>query len=340
MTESSELTAAQKNSERLLKMIVTTADGYQTHDAEKTEFRAVSNMAVVPGKQKEEHRSGIVPSSQLRCSDRLDMEAESTKSLSDYFKKMHMNSGISYREGKVDDGDCTLRTGGKVEEAHQMKMVCTHLDNSVKRYNINAREHLNSSPLDLERMTFLSQDNSSRSKMDSGHCNSTNQRGPLMDLTSCSATDEGYLIEQVQQTRAPLSDKEMTRLYEYHLPKRMSSLQSEGIHSLQSSQCSSIDAGCCTGSSSCVTPMDSPLCITDNISSISETSLRALGYPNPDDKSYSQTQHSKLIHQLADSSFLRKHHAGTDPSAAHEGCQRMTKMRETTGISPKVFNPL
>ncbi|XP_062862122.1 FERM and PDZ domain-containing protein 4 [Trichomycterus rosablanca] len=335
MTESSELAAAQKNPENLLKMFVATAEGYQTHDAEKTEFRSTDNVMAMPGNQKEELRSGILPSFQIRRSDHLDMEPETTetKSLSDYLKKMHVNSMISGRHGKVDDGDCRLRTGGKIEEAHQMKTVGTHVDNSLKRYNASAREHLHSSPLDLERMPFLSQDTSPRSKLDSGHSNSTNQRGPLMDLTSCSATDEEYLIEQVrqnQQTRAPLSDKEVTRLYEYHLPKRMSSLQSEGIHSLQSSQCSSIDAGCSTGSSSCVTPMDSPLCTTDNINSISESSLRGLGYTNSDDKGYSQGQHGKLIHQFADSSFLRKHHAGTDPGAAHEGCQRMTKMRETT----------
>ncbi|KAM9486775.1 FERM and PDZ domain-containing protein 4-like [Clarias gariepinus] len=350
MTESSELAAAQKLSDNPLRMFVATAEGYQTLDAEKTEFR----LRATSRNQDEELKSTAVASCQALHSDHLEMEPETmeTKSLSGYFNKMHMDAMMAKRQVKVDEGNCRLGIAGK-NESSQMKTVASNVEDVVGRYNsVNSREPLHIG-FDFKRTPFPFQEKNAQSQQilnckaeehvftKTPKCGSSNTiapgtlRGSLIDLNTRSAAEEAYTNEQTtqeQQSKAPLSEKEVTRLYEYHLPKRMSSLQSEGIHSLQSSQCSSIDAGCSTGSSSCVTPMDSPLCTAENIHLIGESSLKGLGYPTMEEKGYSQSPHRKLIHQTLDPAFLRKHHAtaGTDSSLGREGCQRVAKIRETT----------
>ncbi|XP_036431379.1 FERM and PDZ domain-containing protein 4 isoform X1 [Colossoma macropomum] len=352
MTESSELATAQKLSENPLKMFVATAEGYQTLSEEKTEFRLTACDARAISRSKEdEHQSTGIPPSQTLRSDHLEMEPETmeTKSLTEYFNKMHMDAVMGKRQGKVDDGTCGV---GENEPRH-MKTA----EDIVGRFNnFNAfpfqdsrqqildnkpKDHIYSELIGDGSMSCANLTPKKSNKIESGDSSTINPgkpRAPGMDPNARSPAEEAYLIEQAaneqQQMKASPAEKEVTRLYEYHLTKRMSSLQSEGIHSLQSSQCSSIDAGCSTGSSSCVTPMDSPLCTAENVHLLSESSLKGLGFPSTDEKVYSQSPHSKLIHQNVDPTFLRKHHtppAAEPPSGAgREGCQRMPKIRETT----------
>lgn len=140
--------------------------------------------------------------------------------------------------------------------------------------------------------------------------------------------------QQQQQMKIPASEQDVTRLYEYHVSKRMSSIQSEGVHSLQSSQCSSIDAGCSTGSSSCATPMDSPLCATDNMHVLTESSLKGLSYVTADEKAYGPPGQGKVSHPM-DATLLRKIHAATSAepgfTITRDGSHRMPKIKETTG---------
>lgn len=335
MTETSELAAAQKLSDNAMKIFVATAEGFQTLDAEKTEFR----LKAMSRNQEEELKA--------LHSDHLEMEPETmeNKSLADYFNKMHMDAMVGKKQGKIDEGDSRLGSASK-NESSQIKTVCSNMEDAVGRYNnINSREPLQTR-FDPHRTPFSFQDKNSRSQQiltckaeehiysktskcgSSGTLSPSNLRGSPMDINTHASAEETYFIEQVphdQQSKVPPSD--------YHLPKRMSSLQSEGIHSLQSSQCSSIDAGCSTGSSSCVTPMDSPLCTAENIHLITELSLKGLAYPTAEEKGYSQSPHRKLVHQTLDQTFLRKHHAasGTESSVGREGCQRVAKIRETTG---------
>ncbi|KAI4898783.1 hypothetical protein NFI96_006423 [Prochilodus magdalenae] len=358
MTESSELAAAQKLSENTLKMFVATAEGYQTLSEEKTEFRLTACEARATSRSKEdEHQSTSVPPSQTIRSSHLEMEPETmeTKSLTEYFNKIHMDAVMGKRQGKVDDGNC------RVAENEPRHMKTT--EDVVGRYNNynvfpcqdSRQQVLGNKPKELIYSELISVGSIScanltpkkSNKVESGDSSLITlgkPRAPTMDLNARPPAEEAYLIEQAaneqQQMKASPAEKEVTRLYEYHLAKRMSSLQSEGIHSLQSSQCSSIDAGCSTGSSSCVTPMDSPLCTAENIHLLSESSLKGLGYPSTDEKGYSQSPHSKLIHQNVDPTFLRKHHTSpaTEPTsgAGREGCQRMPKIRETTAKKQRV----
>ena len=134
------------------------------------------------------------------------------------------------------------------------------------------------------------------------------------------------------------SEQDVTRMYEYHLAKRMSSMQSEGTNSLQSSQCSSIDAGCSTGSSSCVTPMDSPLCAAESVNLLADSqSLKGLGYVTAEEKAYGPPAVLWKAGHPVDPTLLRKIHAATSAEPgfgpAREGSHRMPKIKETTGTT-------
>uniref|UniRef100_A0A672Q6D5 FERM and PDZ domain containing 4 n=1 Tax=Sinocyclocheilus grahami TaxID=75366 RepID=A0A672Q6D5_SINGR len=336
MTESSELAAAQKLSENSLKMLVATAEGYQTLAEEETEFRLVPCEVRA---SLDDSQSAAVAT--LR-SDHFEMEPETmeTKSLTDYFNKMHRDVMMGMSQGKIKEQDGGMKVCAQAE-ARQMNI--TESEDLVGMYNnFNGRDSQRSGPFDLERMSYAFQESNQRLHMilnnkseehiysevvgDGGplHADRVTQKVSLkdsIDLNTSSPAKKQYMIERArnehQQRKVASSEQEVTRLYEYHLSKRMSSLQSEGIHSLQSSQCSSIDAGSSTGSSSCVTPMDSPLCMVDSVHLHGESSLKGLGYPN----------------QNVDETFLRKPHGQAGQESGREGCQRLPKIRETTGTA-------
>lgn len=331
MTESSELAAAQKLSENSLKMFVATAEGYQTLAEEETEFRLAPSLD-------DPQSSGVV---NLR-SDHFEMEPETmeTKSLTEYFSKMHRDVMRGMAQGKIEEQDSGMKSSAEAE-ARQLNIA--ESEDLVAMYsNFNGRDSQCSAPFDMERMSYAFQESNQRLHMilnnkseehiysevagDSAplHADRVAQKVSMedsIDLNTSSPAKEQYLIDRArsehQQSKGASSEQEVTRLYEYHLSKRMSSLQSEGIHSLQSSQCSSIDAGCSTGSSSCVTPMDSPLCAVDSVHLHAESSMKGLGYTN----------------QNVDGTFLRKHHGQASTESGREGCQRLPKIRETTGTA-------
>ncbi|XP_030642442.1 FERM and PDZ domain-containing protein 4 [Chanos chanos] len=392
MTENSELAANQKVSESSLRMFVATAEGYQTLTEEKTEFRLTQRETGVALKvqhcstsrlQDEDSQSLAVPSSQTFHSDKVEMEPDTmeTKSLSDYFSKLHMGSVMSSCRSQGQQGEADVKTSSAVEHSESRLMKSANEEDLVGKYNsFNARDPRHLNQFDLERMSFPFHDKAQRwsqfpenkmlghmssevstdctmlhadrrvqkgEKMDPDETGSVvlgKPRGPLTSESNArSPVKESFMTEQaglanneLQQGKGTVADHEVTRVYEYHLTKRMSSLQSEGIHSLQSSQCSSIDAGCSTGSSSCVTPMDSPLCTAENSHLLSESSLKGLGYGGAEEKAYGQGMHGKVHNQSPEPSFLRKLHIGTgseSPSGImREGSQRMPKIRETTGM--------
>uniref|UniRef100_A0A673JYJ7 FERM and PDZ domain-containing protein 4-like n=1 Tax=Sinocyclocheilus rhinocerous TaxID=307959 RepID=A0A673JYJ7_9TELE len=320
MTESSELAAAQKLSENSLKMLVATAEGYQTLAEEETEFRLVP--CEVRASLDDSQSAAVVN----LCSDHFEMEPETmeTKSLTDYFNKMHRDMMMGMPQGKIEEQDGGMKSSAQVE-ARQMNI--TESEDLVGMYNnFNGRDSQRSGPFDLERMSYAFQESNQRLHMilnnkSEEHIYSevVGDGGPLHAdrVTQKVSLKDSIDLNTSSPSKAASSEQEMTRLYEYHLSKRMSSLQSEGIHSLQSSQCSSIDAGCSTGSSSCVTPMDSPLCTVDSVHLHGESSLKGLGYPN----------------QNVDGTFLRKHHGQAGQESGREGCQRLPKIRETTGTA-------
>ncbi|XP_078416062.1 FERM and PDZ domain-containing protein 4-like isoform X3 [Cetorhinus maximus] len=172
----------------------------------------------------------------------------------------------------------------------------------------------------------------------------------LSDTTYMSSTkhltdsEDTELFPDDHSSELPEAEQSVTRLCEYHMTKRMSSLQSEGHYSLQSSQCSSVDAACSTGSSTCATPVDSPLCTTDIKHILSETSLKGLGYISEDQRTLLLQSHGtsyKDLHPQAEAMCHRRTAHNTHaPSNAEpifgtirDGCHRVPKIKETTGTS-------
>ncbi|XP_048397133.1 FERM and PDZ domain-containing protein 4 isoform X1 [Stegostoma tigrinum] len=169
----------------------------------------------------------------------------------------------------------------------------------------------------------------------------------LSDTTYMSSTkhltdsEDTELFPDDQSSELPEAEQSVTRLCEYHMTKRMSSLQSEGHYSLQSSQCSSVDAACSTGSSTCATPVDSPLCTSDIKHILSESSLKGLGYISEDQRTLLLQSHGtsyKDLHPQAEALCHRRTAHNTHaPSNAEplfgtirDGCHRVPKIKETT----------
>ncbi|XP_062312700.1 FERM and PDZ domain-containing protein 4 isoform X3 [Osmerus eperlanus] len=380
MTESSELAAAHKLSESHLRMYVATVEGYQTLTEEKTEFPVTPcEGGAALETQDDEARSSAGSSSQILHPDGGEMEPETmeTKSLTDYFSKMHVGSVMSRQPGKMREeesrsqGDVADKCHANTQEPNREELP--HLVGKLNAFTVRDSQYMNQ--LDLGRTPFRErhqkwQQRSPGNKMAdnlSPDCVSDSQashadgaamkgdqqdsdersqqfdarlRSPAKDPQSAEDANLQQRNEQQQLSRMSATEQDVTRQYEYHLAKRMSSLQSEGIHSLQSSQCSSIDAGCSTGSSSCVTPMDSPLCTGENLHLLSETSLKGLGYVSGEEKAYGpqgQGLQGRVSHANMDPTLLRKIHAATSAEpgfgTARDGCHRMPKIKETTACT-------
>uniref|UniRef100_A0A668AF28 FERM and PDZ domain containing 4 n=1 Tax=Myripristis murdjan TaxID=586833 RepID=A0A668AF28_9TELE len=377
MTESSELATAQRHSENHLRMHAAMTEGYHAVNEEKTEFIATSEGGVgalqyhTQEPQEEEAKSSAVSSSsQILHPDGGEMEPETmeTKSLTDYFSKMHMGSVMSRQTGKQKESENRIQ-GESCESSDRFHLNSQELNKEepphlVGKYNaFTVRDSHYMNQLDLGRTHFRErhqkwqrvpgnkmaenlspecvsdsqashadrlaikgdkQDSDERSQQLNVHLRSPS-KGPI------TAEDAG---SEQPQIKIPASEQDVTRLYEYHLSKRMSSIQSEGIHSLQSSQCSSIDAGCSTGSSSCVTPMDSPLCAAENMHVLSDSSLKGLNYIPTEEKPYWPQGQGKAGHPI-DPTLLRKIHAATSAESGfgttRDGSHRMPKIKETTG---------
>lgn len=303
----------------------------------------------------------------------MEPETMEIKSVSEYFTKMHIGSVMSRQRGKrrepetrtqrdtcdsLDRSHTASQDSAKDEPTHlvgkyntftvrdsyymnQLDLGRTHFKDRPQKWQQRAPvnrmeesllpESVNESQAShADRLTVKAekQDSDERSQQRNAHL-----RSPSKGLLAADGADTSQENEQ-QQIKIPPSEQDVARLYEYHVSKRMSSIQSEGVHSLQSSQCSSIDAGCSTGSSSCVTPMDSPLCATDNMHVLSESSLKGLSCVSNDEKAYGLTGQGKAGHPI-DPTLLRKIHAATSAEpglgVTRDGSHRMPKIKETTG---------
>lgn len=373
MTESSELATAQRHSENHLRMHVAMTEGYHAVNEDKTEVTATSDggaaaMQYNTQEHQEEEAKSAVASSQIFHSDGGEMEPETMeiKSVSEYFTKMHMGSVMGRQRGKQGSQGNTCESSdrshvmphdsAKEEPPHlvgkynaftvrdsyymnQLDLGRTHLKDRHQKWQQRApgnkmAENLppecanDSQASHADRLTVKGEKQDSDEK--SQHLN---LRSPSKGSVSAKG-DAASQDNHQQQIKIPPSEQDLARLYEYHVSKRMSSIQSEGVHSLQSSQCSSIDAGCSTGSSSCVTPMDSPLCATDNMHVLSESSLKGLSYVTAEERASGPTGQGKVGHPM-DPTLLRKIHAATSAepgfTITRDGSHRMPKIKETTG---------
>ncbi|XP_062287252.1 FERM and PDZ domain-containing protein 4 [Scomber scombrus] len=321
--------------------------------------------------QEEEAKSSAVASSQIFHSDGGEMEPETMeiKSVSEYFTKMHMGSVMSRQRGKQREAESKIQrdTCESSDRAHvtskdSAKEEAPHLVGKYNAFTVRDSYYMNQ--LDLGRTHFKDRHQKWQQRVpgnkmaenlapecvnesQASHAERLTVKGEKQDsdersqplnahLRSLSKGDVSSQDNEQQQIKIPASEQDVARLYEYHASKRMSSVQSEGVHSLQSSQCSSIDAGCSTGSSSCVTPMDSPLCATDNMHVLSESSLKGLSYVTTEEKAYGSPGQGKASHPM-DPTLLRKIHAATSAEPGfritRDSSHRMPKIKETTACT-------
>ncbi|KAB0344711.1 hypothetical protein FD754_021637 [Muntiacus muntjak] len=146
--------------------------------------------------------------------------------------------------------------------------------------------------------------------------------------------------------KLPEAEEGVGRLCDYHLAKRMSSLQSEGHFSLQSSQGSSVDAGCGTGSSSstCATPVESPLCPSLGKHLMAEASGKGVTYLPSEERAPGLPNHGatfKELHPQTEGMCPRMtvpalHTAiNAEPlfGTLRDGCHRLPKIKETTALT-------
>ncbi|XP_027530973.1 FERM and PDZ domain-containing protein 4 isoform X2 [Neopelma chrysocephalum] len=403
MTESSELAAAQKQSENTARMFLTTSEGYQPLVEEQTEFPIAKNQAGGPGMkpsqplaghQAAELQSKVVPSKQILHSDNMEMEPETmeTKSVTDYFSKLHMGSLVysctSKRKNKMTDSEVKAPSDGSatVKKQQGNKKAETDEDLKAKFGTLSARDSQRLSTFNVERTAFRQRwyaaDDGAADKPSPETVNGkTFPRVPVIgkaetdckdevdpevdqDDTSGLSQGENFLSDMTPVSSAkdlndaedtdlsaddhpsklPEAEQSVARLCEYHLAKRMSSLQSEGHFSLQSSQCSSVDAGCSTGSSTCATPVESPLCTSDVKHIISDPSMKGIAYVPADERAAIVPNHGttyKDLHQQPEAVCHRMtvpvvHSAiNAEPlfGTLREGCHRIPKIKETTAFT-------
>ncbi|XP_055360869.1 FERM and PDZ domain-containing protein 4 isoform X4 [Betta splendens] len=308
----------------------------------------------------------------------MEPETMEIKSVSEFFTKLHMGSVMNRQRGKQKEAEgksqgdaCESSDRSQVIAQDTTKEDPPHLVGKYNAFTVRDSYYMNQ--LDLGRTHYKDrhqkwQQRAAGNKMaenlsaecvnesQASHADRLTLKGEKKDSDERSQQlnaqfrspskapipaegDAASQDNEQPQMKIPQSEHDVTRLYDYHVSKRMSSIQSEGVHSLQSSQCSSIDAGCSTGSSSCVTPMDSPLCATDNMHVLSESSLRGLGYVTAEEKSYGAPGQAKAAHPM-DPTLLRKIHAATSAEPGftipRDGSHRMPKIKETTGKTKHV----
>ncbi|KAM8821564.1 FERM and PDZ domain-containing protein 4 [Eudromia elegans] len=404
MTESSELAAAQKQSENTARMFLATSEGYQPLVEEQTEFSIAKTQAGGPGmkssqplsgRQAAELQSKVVPSKQILHSDNMEMEPETmeTKSVTDYFSKLHMGSLVysctSKRKNKMTDGEVKAPSDGNatVKKQQGTKKAETDEDLKIKFGTLSARDTQRISTFNVERTAFrqrwyaAAEDGAAEKPSPEAVNGKTFPRVPVLgktetdckdvvdpevdqddtsglsqgetflsDMTPVSSakdlndTEDTDLSADDHPSKLPEAEQSVARLCEYHLAKRMSSLQSEGHFSLQSSQCSSVDAGCSTGSSTCATPVESPLCTSEVKHIISDPSVKGIAYIPADERAAILPNHGttyKDLHQQPEGVCHRMtvpvvHSAiNAEPlfGTLREGCHRIPKIKETTAFT-------
>ncbi|KAK1347059.1 hypothetical protein QTO34_000922 [Cnephaeus nilssonii] len=407
MTESSELATAQKQSETLSRMFLATPDGYHALAEEQTEFSTSTStstskapaggalppkpphaLAARPGA---DLPSKVVPSKQILHSDHMEMEPETmeTKSVTDYFSKLHLGS-VAYsctskRKSKAPDGEGKAAANGANGTAPGKKQPGAKAaeaeeDPKGKFGTVSARDGQRLGPFNLERTAFRK--DSQRWRIGGGH--GIFPRAPGLGTREAEGKDEGaprgeaaaevsglgqrdhFLtdvtcvssakdLDNPEDAAPPAGDRpaqlagadeSVAHLCDYHLAKRMSSLQSEGHFSLQSSQGSSVDAGCGTGSSgsACATPVESPLCASAGKHLLPETAgkggpyapseERATGLPShgaPFKESHPQTE--GVCPRMTVPALHTAINAEPLFGTLRDGCHRLPKIKETTALT-------
>ncbi|XP_048348759.1 FERM and PDZ domain-containing protein 4 isoform X3 [Sphaerodactylus townsendi] len=404
MTESSELATAQKLNENATRVFLSTNESYQPLVEPQAEFSITKNQAGGLMKSSQpsanqkvtELQSKVVPSKQILHSDNMEMEPETmeTKSVTEYFSKLHMGSVVysctTKRKNKVTDGEAKATPDGNAVVKKQQGTKKTETDDQKgKMGTLSLREGQRISTFNVERTAFHRDGQRWYSASDEGAVEKPNSEtvngktvprasslgkiemdckdetdhdgilghGPEENFISDVPTVSSHtdlnnsenidLLTDDHSSKLPEAEQSVTRLCEYHLAKRMSSLQSEGHFSLQSSQCSSVDGGCSTGSSTCGTLAESPLCNSDAQHIMPDVMVKGMSYIPADERAAMLPSHGATYKEHVQSETVCHRMAvpvmhstvnSADPlfGTLRDGCHRIPKIKETTAFTEPV----
>uniref|UniRef100_A0A665U7Z1 FERM and PDZ domain containing 4 n=1 Tax=Echeneis naucrates TaxID=173247 RepID=A0A665U7Z1_ECHNA len=369
MTEISELVATHRLSESHMRLLVATREGYQPLLEEKTEFPvSPSAGGTVQKKPLSPTQHLQPPAVPPRRSPQLDTASSGPDSL-EVRPQMNLSSTLQRPCSTTPGGKHHRKSAdssGKyntfsTREGHRSEVSITrsHFDldrtsfcergQSQGRQNSFLVENsageglrVNSLPHDNHRIPRPASATSDR-MLDVVNCGPDNGAGTVEQdehlvvasllspakKSRSGGSDQG---SDIQSDHQPISRQQsVARLCEYHLAKRISSLQGEAHSSLQGSLCSSLDAGASTNSSACATPTDSPLgpgaaeskhhhLQRHPLSSSSSSLLRVLNYeenkPGTPHSVPGPSTQGKDLHPHADPALLRKMLPNIHPPAA------------------------
>lgn len=357
-TNSSEMTEISELASH--RLLVATREGYQPLLEEKTEFPvSPSTGGGVPQTKPARHLHP--PAVPPRRSPFLDapghgfdsFEGRPTSHMSATLQrpcsttpggKHHQKSANSgkYNTFSTRDGF----RGGSQFDLDQRTSFCDRRELQRRQHSFTAENLASEDNLRPNRLTsstcerlFEIEHTDGRAAEQDEHLVVASLLSPTKKARS-GGSDQGSDVPLTEHP--PISRQQsVARLCEYHLAKRISSLQGEAHSSLQGSLCSSLDAGGSTNSTS--TPTDSPLgpAQVDSkhhhlqrhpLSSSSSSLLRVLNY---DDKSGFPAQ-VKDLHPHADPTLLRKMLPNIHPSS--EG--RCASTPPKHAASKKFYNDL
>ncbi|XP_035006684.1 FERM and PDZ domain-containing protein 4 isoform X1 [Hippoglossus stenolepis] len=388
MTEISELAASHRLSESHMRLLVATREGYQPLLEEKTEFpvsprtggtmpkktlsptRHLQPPAVPPRRSPhlDTASSGpdtLVVRSQTNLSSTLQRPSSTTPG-GKHHKKSADSSGkyntFSTREGhRGESGGIRNHLNFDQRTSFCERGESQGRQNSFLAENSGASSLLRDHPriprppssatdrlLDGVNMGDCGTDNGAATVEQDEHLVVASLISPTKNSRS-GGSNQG---SDIQSDHQPISRQQsVARLCEYHLAKRISSLQGEAHSSLQGSLCSSLDAGGSTNSSACATPTDSPLgpgaaeskhhhLQRHPLSSSSSSLLRVLNYEDSKHNNPAQGAQGKDLHPHADPALLRKmlpniHPPGAGAEQARPSSATPSKHKETAGTGNK-----
>ncbi|XP_041440111.1 FERM and PDZ domain-containing protein 4 isoform X2 [Xenopus laevis] len=334
-------------------------------------------------RQATELQSKAVPSKQVIHSENIEMEPETMeiKSVSEYFNKVHMGT-LMYsckKKNKLPNAEAKSHFDVKVMVKKQIsKRLESDGELKTKCETVSSKDCQHPANFNLERTAFHKDsqrwyntaDRSAIDKLSTDtHHVKTLPRHSGVGKTETDIMEEihkislsgskqddifisnaNYMSPSKEHTISKVDDASTEHGSKFvdpgdnHIARNFSSFQSEGHFSLQSSQCSSVDAGCSTGSSSCVTPVESPLCTGDVKHTLSDASLKN-GVLIPLDERSSMLPNLGApfteLHQQTEGACHRVSvpvmHApvNAEPVFAtlRDGCHRVSKIKETTAFT-------
>lgn len=286
MTEISELAATHRLSESHMRLLVATREGYQPLLEEKTEFPVSPSSGTTVQKKprsptqhlqppaipprRSPQPDAALPAVPLSLEMRLQAHLSSTlqrPSSTTPGGKHHRksaDSGGKYNTFSTRDGHRSEGPDGRTYPDFDQRTSFRERGESQRRLEKSsdslAREHRRVPRPPSSTSDHLLDYNE---QVGGANGNSAEQDEHLVVASLLSPTKKARVPEQgpdITSEHPPMSRQQsVARLCEYHLAKRISTLQGEAHSSLQGSLCSSLDAGGSTGSSVCATPTDSPL---------------------------------------------------------------------------------